>query len=176
MNWTHLAGLGGTIVCHAGATQIGAIVTSAADARPPARGVGRARLRRDDAAAADGGSARWATSSSARAEDRPALLVVGAVVGLREHLRWFDARPLFGRRIVVTRSREQAGALADALEEQGAEAIALPTIRILPPSDPAPLDEAVRSRGDVRLDRLHERQRGASLHAPLPRRGATSAI
>ena len=87
-------------------------------------------------------TARSATSSARAKEDRPALLIVGAVVGLRGHLRWFDARPLFGRRIVVTRAREQAGALAEALEQQGAQVIALPAIRILPPSDPAALDAA----------------------------------
>jgi uroporphyrinogen III methyltransferase/synthase len=70
------------------------------------------------------------------------MLIIGAVVGLREHLRWFDARPLFGRRIVVTRSREQAGELVDMLEERGAEAIQAPTIRIAPPEDLAALDRA----------------------------------
>ena len=86
--------------------------------------------------------ARSAISLARAREDRPALLIVGAVVGLREHLRWFDTRPLFGRRIVVTRAREQAGELVDALEQQGAQVIALPAIRILPPSDPAALDAA----------------------------------
>ena len=120
--------------------------------------------------------ARSATSLARAREDRPALLIVGAVVGLRGHLRWFDARPLFGRRIVVTRAREQAGALADALEQQGAQVIALPAIRILPPSDPATLDAACDRRGDLRLAGLHERQRGASLHERGSWRGATSAI
>ena len=48
------------------------------------------------------------------------MLVVGRVAGLREHLRWFDARPLFGKRIVVTRPREQAGELVEVLEQLGA--------------------------------------------------------
>jgi uroporphyrinogen III methyltransferase/synthase len=63
-------------------------------------------------------------------------------VGLREHLRWFDDRPLFGRRIVVTRSREQAGELVDMLEARGAEAIQAPTIRIAAPEDFAAVDRA----------------------------------
>ena len=50
---------------------------------------------------------------------RLALLVIGSVAGLREHLRWFDDRPLFGKRIVVTRSRAQAGELVDMLEDRG---------------------------------------------------------
>jgi uroporphyrinogen III methyltransferase/synthase len=75
------------------------------------------------------------------------MLVVGRVAGLREHLRWFDDRPLFGRRIVVTRSREQAAELVDMLEERGAEAIQTPTIRIAPPEEYDPLDRACADAG-----------------------------
>jgi uroporphyrinogen III methyltransferase / synthase len=65
----------------------------------------------------------------------PAVTVVGEVVRLRERLRWWDNRPLCGKRIVVTRAREQVSALVDALEELGAEVIEFPTIRIEPPVD-----------------------------------------
>ena len=75
------------------------------------------------------------------------MLVIGRVAGLREHLRWFDDRPLFGRRIVVTRSREQAGELVELLEERGAEAIQAPTIRIAQPDDLSALDRAVQDGG-----------------------------
>jgi uroporphyrinogen III methyltransferase/synthase len=76
------------------------------------------------------------------------LLVVGAVAGLRQHLRWFDERPLFGRRIVVTRSPEQAGELADLLEELGAQAIFAPTFRVAAADDPEALDRAAASVDD----------------------------
>ena len=49
----------------------------------------------------------------------PAVAVVGGVVSLREKLRWFDTRPLFGKRIVVTRAREQASDFAEILERGG---------------------------------------------------------
>jgi uroporphyrinogen III methyltransferase/synthase len=75
------------------------------------------------------------------------LLVVGRVAGLREHLRWFDERPLFGKRIVVTRSREQAGELIEMLEDRGAEAIPAPTIRIAPPEDLGALERACLEAG-----------------------------
>ncbi len=75
----------------------------------------------------------------------PAITLVGDVVRLREALNWFEKRPLFGRRIVVTRSREQASELSLELEDLGAEAIEFPTIRIGPPDDYGPLDNAMRS-------------------------------
>jgi uroporphyrinogen III methyltransferase/synthase len=84
--------------------------------------------------------AAHATQQSA--DRRPALLVVGCVAAFREHLRWFDTRPLFGRRILVTRPKDQAPELVDLLEALGAETIEAPMIRILPPDDYGPLDEA----------------------------------
>src|SRR5690606_15727847 len=81
-------------------------------------------------------------SIASAAREGAAVFVVGGVVALRQHLRWFDDRPLFGRRIVVTRSREQAGELIEMLEERGAEAIVAPAIRILPPDDPSSLERA----------------------------------
>jgi uroporphyrinogen III methyltransferase / synthase len=62
----------------------------------------------------------------------PAITIIGDVVKLRAKLNWFENRPLFGRRIVVTRARAQAGALAGRLAELGAEVLSVPTIRIVP--------------------------------------------
>jgi uroporphyrinogen III methyltransferase/synthase len=73
----------------------------------------------------------------------PALIVVGEVVTLREKLRWFEDKPLFGRRILVTRAREQASAFSQRLEAAGAEVIEFPTIQIEPPESWGPLDAAV---------------------------------
>jgi uroporphyrinogen III methyltransferase/synthase len=65
----------------------------------------------------------------------PAIAVFGEVVTLRKKLNWFESRPLFGKRIAVTRSRQQAGVLLQALRNLGADAFELPTIRIEPPRD-----------------------------------------
>jgi uroporphyrinogen III methyltransferase/synthase len=65
----------------------------------------------------------------------PAIAVFGDVVDLRDQLNWFEKRPLSGRRIVVTRTRTQAGALTEQLRQLGADVIELPTIRIEPPTD-----------------------------------------
>jgi uroporphyrinogen III methyltransferase/synthase len=73
----------------------------------------------------------------------PAVIVIGSVVGLRDKLAWFEKRPLFGRRIVLTRARDQVKELADTLRELGADVLSYPTIAIHPPSDPAPLRDVV---------------------------------
>ncbi|MEI6560665.1 MAG: uroporphyrinogen-III C-methyltransferase [Verrucomicrobiota bacterium] len=65
----------------------------------------------------------------------PAVAVFGEVVNLRDKLNWHETKPLFGRRIVVTRTRDQAGALAEELRALGADTYELPTIRIEPPAD-----------------------------------------
>jgi uroporphyrinogen III methyltransferase / synthase len=72
----------------------------------------------------------------------PAVLIVGRVAALRDYLRWFDARPLFGKRVLVTRPRDEAAELVDRLESMGAEAVEAPMIQILPPDDWAPFDAA----------------------------------
>jgi uroporphyrinogen III methyltransferase/synthase len=102
---------------------------------------------------------RWATTSSqktivgtlttiadiADGENfgSPAVAVIGTVVKERENINWFEKRPLFGKRIVVTRTREQAGELSKALRDLGADVIELPTIRIEHPEDKVGFAELV---------------------------------
>jgi uroporphyrinogen III methyltransferase / synthase len=142
-DWAGLAGLGGTLVSYAGARQI-QLMTQAlvAHGRSPEEA---AALIYDPTIPSQCTIEGTLGKIAERARDgRPALLVVGAVAGLRGHLRWFDERPLFGKRIVVTRSKEQAGELIEMLEDRGAEAIPAPTIRIAPPENAAALDAACR--------------------------------
>ncbi len=74
----------------------------------------------------------------------PAVTIVGEVVRLREKLRWFDRGPLAGKRIVVTRAREQASEFAALLRAAGAEPVEFPLIQIVPPADSyAALDTAI---------------------------------
>jgi uroporphyrinogen III methyltransferase/synthase len=65
----------------------------------------------------------------------PALTVIGDVVKLREKLNWFEKRSLFGKRIVVTRTRDQASKLSQELLERGAEVLEIPTIKVVPPTE-----------------------------------------
>jgi uroporphyrinogen III methyltransferase/synthase len=148
LDWRALAALDGTIVCWAGPRLVAGILRSLVDEGRPA----------DEAAAliyrGTRPSQRTITGTiaellelvtSAPPEQDAGLLVVGSVVRLREHVRWFDARPLFGRRVVITRSPDRARELADALENLGAESILAPTFRLTPPDDPEALERAVAS-------------------------------
>jgi uroporphyrinogen III methyltransferase/synthase len=104
----------------------------------------------------------------------PAILVAGAVVSLRPALSWFERRPLFGLRVLVTRARHQAGETCRLLEELGAETITMPTIEIRPAPDSAPLDEAVGRLGAYDYLVLTSANALAPLQAALERRGLDS--
>ena len=75
----------------------------------------------------------------------PAIIVVGDVIHLREKLNWFEKRPLFGKRILVTRAREQASGFLRALDRLGAQCIEFPTIKVAPPETWRPLDRAIEN-------------------------------
>jgi uroporphyrinogen III methyltransferase/synthase len=84
----------------------------------------------------------------ARALKPPATIIIGEVVQLHGKLNWYETLPLFGQRIVVTRAREQAGALAGLLHNLGAEVIELPTIEIRAADDYTSLDNAIANLRD----------------------------
>ena len=74
----------------------------------------------------------------------PVVAVFGEVVELRRRLQWFESRPLFGKRVLVTRTRHQASALSELLSERGALPIEVPTVEIRPPTDFESVDRALR--------------------------------
>lgn len=86
---------------------------------------------------------RAAEDAAARRLTPPAIFVVGEVAALRSRLAWFDKRPLFGRKVLVTRARDQASVLTTALEELGGACIEAPAISIVPPDDYRDLDAAI---------------------------------
>ena len=85
-----------------------------------------------------------AAKAAAANFEAPAVAVFGEVVNLRDELGWFEKRPLFGKRIVVTRTRKQAGGLSSRLRALGADVIEIPTIRIEEPTDLRTFAELVR--------------------------------
>jgi uroporphyrinogen III methyltransferase/synthase len=85
-----------------------------------------------------------AERARARGLTSPALIFVGEIVTLRDSLRWYDARPLFGKRVLVLRAEHQARETANAIRARGADALTFPVIEIQPPPDGEPLARAVR--------------------------------
>jgi uroporphyrinogen III methyltransferase/synthase len=76
--------------------------------------------------------------------ERPLVAVVGEAVGLRETASWFETKPLFGWRVLVPRTKEQAGSMVTRLEEHGAVAQVVPTISVEPPRTPHQMEKAVK--------------------------------
>ena len=148
-DWAALAKLEGTIVSYAGPRQLAAMVNELlANGRPPEESaaiISNGTLLSQETVTGTLGA--LASQLREKLPSGASMLVVGKVVGLRDHLRWFDARPLFGRRVLVTRSREQSAEMVDLLEAQGAEAIEAPLINIVPPDDYGPLDQACENAG-----------------------------
>jgi uroporphyrinogen III methyltransferase/synthase len=134
LDWEALARFPGTLVFYMGvkrlAANAAALIESGRDPDEPAAAVERGTM--------DGQRTVTATLGTlAEAVERedvgaPALIIVGPVVNRREALAWLERRPLYGRRIVVTRARAQASGLAATLRGLGAEVVELPAIRIEP--------------------------------------------
>lgn len=101
----------------------------------------------------------------------PALTIVGEVVELRDKLRWFDNKPLFGKRVLVTRPSGRAAVLSQMLRDAGADPVVAPTIRIVDPEDAAPLREAVSRIDRYRWIVLTSRNGVERLFAEIARQG-----
>lgn len=151
IDWASLARLDGTVVCYAGAHQLPQLLENLISNGWPANA--------QAAIIYDGTLPSQETMTGTMQEllvqmrehsrrRQPAILVAGRVAGLREHLRWYDSRPLFGKRVLVTRPREQAAELVDRLTALGAESIEAPMIRMAPPDDPDPLLRAAANPED----------------------------
>ncbi len=145
INWSALAASGATLVFYMGVGNLGLIcarlVEGGRAADTPVAVIHRGTTRRQKTVT--GTLADIEQTVSAAGLRPPSIIVVGQVVGLRDRLRWFEDRPLFGRRVIVTRAREQASDFSALLGELGAQVIELPTIRIGPGPDPAAVDRAV---------------------------------
>ena len=92
-----------------------------------------------------GALATIAADAAAAGIGSPAVTVVGEVARLRAGLRWFDARPLFGKRVLVTRTRQQASDLSRLLAAQGAEPVELPALEIVLAADEREVARAINT-------------------------------
>jgi uroporphyrinogen III methyltransferase/synthase len=146
VNWSALAQSGGTIVLYMGVKTLpniaDALVAGGMSPDTPAAAVQWGTYARQRTVAAT-----LTTLSDAITRDglsAPVITVIGEVAGLRDEIGWFDRRPLFGKRIVVTRARSQAASLSDRLAMAGAEVIEMPATRV-EAADSAPLAEALEN-------------------------------
>ncbi len=150
LDWARLAKDSGTKVVLMGVERIrqitGQLVANGADARTPVAMIRWGTTGRQQAI--EGTLATIADIAEKADFAAPAVTIIGGVVSLRKKLNWFEHRLLFGQRVVVTRTREQASQLSARLIERGAEVLEVPTIKIVPPDDRQSLVEALAGLGE----------------------------
>ena len=148
-DWAALARAGGTIVLYMGVKTLpriaAALVAGGMSPHTPAAAVQWGTHARQRTVAAT--VSTLADAVAREGLTAPVITVIGAVVSLRDEIAWFDRRPLFGRRVVVTRASAQASGLRDALAAHGAEVLELPTVRI-EPLDPVALHRALAAMAE----------------------------
>lgn len=149
IDWGELAATTGTLVFLMGVKNLAAIaerlVTFGKSGDTPAALIANGTLPSQKTVT--GTLATIAAKAESETLEPPAILVVGEVVGLRDELNWFEKRPLFGRRIVVTRARAQNSDVLEKLQELGAEAIEAPVIQIEYMGKSEPMRQAARDVG-----------------------------
>jgi uroporphyrinogen III methyltransferase / synthase len=132
LDWEALARFPGTLVLYMGVKRLAdnaaALIAAGRDPGEPAAVIERGTHPGQRTVTATLG--KIAETVEREGIGAPAVIVVGPVVARREALAWLERRPLFGRRVVVTRARAQASGLASRLGTLGAEVVELPAIRI----------------------------------------------
>ncbi len=145
LNFEALAKLNGTLVFYMGVktlpTLAANLIAAGMDAQMPAAIIHRATLPNQKTYRSD--LQQLCDDDFCDQIAPPAITIIGRVAGLSAELNWFEQRPLFGKTVLVTRTRQQAGELSRRLLELGAEVIEAPTIELAPPSDPTAVIEAI---------------------------------
>ncbi len=145
LDWPRLATADGTLVFLMGMKNLATIVERlVSEGRSPLTPVALIRWGTRACQRTVVGTLQDIVGKAAGAEmEPPTLIVIGEVVRLRERLNWFESRPLFGKRILVTRAKDQASEYTTLLARAGAEPIEFPTIEIQPPASWSDVDAAI---------------------------------
>jgi uroporphyrinogen III methyltransferase/synthase len=153
LDWEALARFPGTLVFYMGVKRLSdnaaALIAAGRDADEPAGAVERGTMGGQRTIVATLGT--LAEAVEREQVKAPALIVVGQVVARRESLAWLERRPLYGRRVIVTRARAQASDLAKTLRSLGAEVVELPAIRIEPTIESGEVKRAVERISEYAL-------------------------
>lgn len=150
IDYNNLAHFSGTLVFYMGLHRLAHIVEALIDAgKPPdtpACVIGRASTPRQKTVTAPLDQLPQAVKEAGLRP--PSLIIVGECVTLRDKIAWFEQKPLFGRRIGITRPEAQADSCIDRALELGAEPVLMPTIQISPPDDWTHVDAALQRIGE----------------------------
>ena len=154
LDWAALAKFPGTLAIYMGVARLPVIIAEllkhGKDPETPSCLVERAGTGEMRSV-----SSRFADLDEARRHaglEAPGLILIGEVVSLRREPSWFESKPLFGRRVLVTRPRHQAESMVRKLESLGAVASVMPAMEIREPTDFAPMDEALGGLRDREWD------------------------
>ncbi|MCK2236727.1 MULTISPECIES: bifunctional uroporphyrinogen-III C-methyltransferase/uroporphyrinogen-III synthase [unclassified Crossiella] len=150
VDWAALAGAPGTLVLHASASHLAEAASSLVEyglapqtpAAVTTEGTSCAQRTIDSTLAALAADAGDLTG--------PLVVTVGSSVGNRNKLSWWESRALYGWRVLVPRTKEQAGEMSDRLRAHGAIPVEVPTISVEPPRSPAQMERAVKGLVDGR--------------------------
>jgi len=150
IDWARLAAAPGTLVLHAGVSHLAEVAGALTE---------HGRAAQTPVAVTAGGTtttqrtvqATLATLAAEGADlDGPLVVTVGAEVGMRAELSWWESRALYGWRVLVPRTKDQAGAMSERLAVHGATAEEVPTIAVEPPRSPTQMERAVKGLVDGR--------------------------
>jgi len=149
LEWPKLAGASGTLVFMMGMKNLSSITGHLlSEGRSPETPVAAIRWgTKSDQRTVVGTLKDIVAKAEAAQLEPPTVIVVGEVVRLRSRLNWFETKPLFGKRIVLTRAQEQAREFSRLLAAEGAETIEVPTIQIVSPASWQEIDNAINRVG-----------------------------
>ena len=150
VDFDHLAKFSGTLVFYMGLHRLGHIVESliagGKDPDTPACVIGRASTPRQRTVTTT--LEKLPAAVTAAHLRPPSLIIIGECVTMRDKLAWFEDKPLFGRRIGITRPSGQAGSALETALKLGAEPVLMPTIQILPPNGWSEVDSTLGRLAD----------------------------
>jgi uroporphyrinogen III methyltransferase/synthase len=150
VDWPRLAAAPGTFVLHATASHLSEVAASLTEHGVPAQTPVAVTVNGTHTTQKTVQSTLATMAAEAAELEGPLVVTVGAEVGLRAELSWWESRALYGWRVLVPRTKDQAGAMSERLAVHGASAEEVPTIAVEPPRSPTQMERAVKGLVDGR--------------------------